>query len=77
MIRVELHGWEGLKGEVRLEGSRAVFSNDYARRLLEEMNVVEPGTVQRVTPEDGERYLRALPANFHGAYLRAVLVEDD
>jgi hypothetical protein len=30
---------EGVKGEVRLEGGRAVFSNDFARRLLDDMRV--------------------------------------
>jgi hypothetical protein len=77
-VRVELHGWDGLKGVVLLERGCAVFSNDCTRRLLEDMKVVEPGTDPRpVRPEDGERYLRALPANFHGAYLWAVLIEDD
>ena len=37
--------------------------------------IIEAGTTEVVWPEDGERYLRALPRALQGAYTAAVLVE--
>jgi hypothetical protein len=73
-VKAVLKTWQGKLGEVRLEGGRAVGSNARTRRLLEQTEITEPDTFKRLEPSDGERYLRALPANLSGAYASADLV---
>ena len=46
-----------------------------ARHWLDSTTIIEAGTTEVVWPEDGERYLRALPRALRGAYTAAVLVE--
>jgi len=74
-VKVELQTWTGKVGEVRLEHGRAVGSNAHIRRLIASTKIVEPETFDLLHPSEGERYLRALPAAFRGAYFVAVLVE--
>jgi hypothetical protein len=74
-VKVELHTWTGEVGEVRLEHGRAVGSNERTRHLIASTKIIEPETFDLLDPSEGERYLRALPAAFHGAYFVAVLVE--
>ena len=74
-VKVELQTWTGKVGEVRLEHGRAVGSNTHIRRLIASTKIVEPETFDLLHPSEGERYLRALPAAFRGAYFVAVLVE--
>jgi hypothetical protein len=73
-VKVELRTWAGAVGEVRLERGRAVGSNERTRQLIASTKIVEPETFDLLRPSEGERYLRALPAAFHGMYLVAVLV---
>jgi hypothetical protein len=73
-MQVVLKTWQGTQGEVRLEGGRAVGSNARTRRLLEQTEITEPDTLNTLEPSDGERYLRALPANLSGMYATADLV---
>jgi hypothetical protein len=75
-VKVELGIWTRKVGEVRLERGHAVGSNDPTRRLVASTKIIEPGTLELLRPSDGERYVRALPATFRGAYLVAVLAED-
>ena len=42
------------------------------RETLDGLMVLEPGTLRRVTPEEPEAWLRALPTEFRPVYLRAV-----
>jgi hypothetical protein len=74
-MQVVLKTRQGTRGEVRLEGGRAVGSNARTRRLLEQTEITEPGTLKTLEPSDGDRYLRALPDNLSGAYLLAVRVD--
>jgi hypothetical protein len=74
-VKVELRTWTGEVGEVRLEHGRAVGSNERTRHLIASTRIVEPETFDLLHPSEGERYLRGLPAAFHGTYLVAVLVE--
>lgn len=76
-MHVELRNQQGTVATVSLgRGGAAQASDAVNQRLLDDLAVVEPGSTDRLTPEDGERYLRALPANLRGSYLWAVLVED-
>jgi hypothetical protein len=74
VLQVVLKTWQGTQGEVRLEGGRAVGSNARTRRLLEQTESTEPDTLNTLEPSDGERYLRALPANLSGMSATADLV---
>lgn len=73
-MKVELQTWTGEVGEVRLEHGGAVGSNERTRHLIASTRIVESETFDLLRPGEGERYLRALPAAFRGAYLVAVLV---
>jgi hypothetical protein len=75
-VKAELGTWTRKVGEVRLERGHAVGSNERTRRLIASTKIIEPGTLELLRPSDGERYLRALPATFRGAYLAAVLAKD-
>jgi len=75
-MKVQLRTWTDDVGEVRLESGRAVGSNAHTRRLIASTKIIEPGTLELLRSGDGERYLRALPANLNGYYLTAVIVED-
>jgi hypothetical protein len=76
-VHVELRSQKGKVATVSIgRGGVARASDADNQRFLDELTVVEPGSTERVRPEDGERYLRALPANLRGSYLWAVLVED-
>jgi hypothetical protein len=81
-MRAEIIGWardvDGVvvKGTVTLdEDGHAVLSESLG--WMEDMLIVEPGNPERrLTLLDGERYIRALPANFaHGWYTAARVVE--
>jgi hypothetical protein len=76
-MKVQFYDLDGLIGTAGLrdDGSLHV-DNEGVRRMLEGTNIVEPGTMELLTPDLGERYLRALPATFRGVYLQASLVED-
>jgi hypothetical protein len=74
-VRVEIRSRGRLRGEVRLVDGRAVGSTPSVRRILDEIVVVEPGTLAVLDPADGERYLRALPAALGGSYLRVAFIE--
>jgi hypothetical protein len=88
-MRVDFHSYrllpdgsfeDTVTGCVRLDLSgRAVMDEGAERQLVStgDAAVIEPGTLALVKPEDGARYLRALPGNFAGStYVSAVLVED-
>lgn len=74
-MKVEIRGWRGKRGEVALVNGRAVGSTAAIRHWLDTTTIIEVGTTEVVWPEDGERYLRALPRALSGAYTAAVLVE--
>jgi hypothetical protein len=59
-------------GNVRLRDGRAVL--DEQIEWVKETLVLEPDNGRPLEPSDGERYLRALPANFDGPYTHAVLI---
>lgn len=74
-MHVDLRKQEGTVATVRLDDlgvARASTAENQA--FLDTFVVVEGG--ERIGPEAGERYLRALPANLRGSYFWAVLVED-
>lgn len=73
-VKVEMQTWTGEVGEVRLERGRAVGSNERTGHLIASTTIVEPETFDLLDPSEGGRYLRALPAAFHGTHLVAVLV---
>jgi hypothetical protein len=73
-MHVELRNREGVTGEVRVLDGVAVGSNLSTRRMLADVVIVEPGTLVRLTPTDGDRYLRALPHNIAGSYLWANMI---
>jgi hypothetical protein len=73
-MKAVLRTRHGKRGEIRFEKGRAVGSNARTRRLLEQTQITEPGTLKTLEPSDGERYLRALPANLSGMYATADLV---
>lgn len=58
-------------GSVYMRDGRVVF--DAGAAWIRRATVVDPKAKEVVTPDDGERYLRALPANFQGPYFHAVL----
>lgn len=74
---VELHNQEGLVGEITLSAAgRAVGLNGAAQSTIEDTKIFEPGDPPTLlTPEDGERYLRAMPFALAGSYFWAELVE--
>lgn len=72
MLRAELHNQEGVVGEVHVVDGVATPSNDLARRMMGEVEVVLPGP-RRVRPEDGEDYLRGLAISLRGTYFWAEL----
>ena len=77
MIHVEFkHYGHDDVGVIALDAdgvARADNSRDQA--FIDSTRVMEPGPTP-VTVRDGERYLRALPANFHGAYFWATFYAD-
>jgi hypothetical protein len=76
MVHVELRTYDGLTGKVELDDrGHARGSNAETRKLLDETVVVDLATFKPVKPSAGERYLRALPDTFRGAYFQAILVE--
>ena len=67
---------ERVTGIVSLDRAGEVHFDEGAERLRR-LTVVEPGNPKhRLFPEDGAAYLRALPANYRGSYVGAVLVDD-
>ena len=76
-MRVVLRSWGGPVGEVVLDPDGCARATDQrTREFLDAVTIVEPGTLEVVGPEDGERYLRALPAALSGSYFAADLVEE-
>ncbi len=55
----------------------AVADNQGDQAFIATTHVMEPDTVKPLSPNDGERYLRALPANFYNAYFQATFYDDD
>ena len=65
-------------GEIVLEVGVARATTVGLAELLETFPVVEPGNPdRRVTPEDGEAYMRAFVACYRSSYSPAVLIEDE
>ena len=60
-------------GRVTL-GPNGIVMDDGARSFLSDYFVVEPDTLVPLTPDDGERYIRALPSNLRGTYVWARLI---
>lgn len=80
-MKVELHTQDEVVGEITVgEDGVCVGSTATATSLMADLNVVEVGgrrgAPKRLTPQDGERYLRALPINVSGSYFWAEFVED-
>jgi hypothetical protein len=66
-----------LRGSVRLGEDGKVTFDPQVADIEELVVVLEPGNPDhRLTPEDGEAYLRALPSEFRSGYVSAVLIED-
>jgi hypothetical protein len=77
-MRVEFHNHDGLVGTAVVDsGGTVVVDTPNLERLLADTNVIEPGTFEKLTPGQGERYLRALPPAFRGMYFQAHLVDDE
>ena len=77
MIRVRLSSRGEHVGTVTLDANGvAVGDTGYAQGLIAETGVLEPGAVP-LRPADGERYLRAMPANFDNAYFWATFYDGD
>ena len=77
MIRVRLSSRGEHVGTVTLDANGvAVGDTGYAQGLIAEAGVLEPGVVP-LRPTDGERYLRAMPANFDNAYFWATFYDGD
>ena len=77
MIRVRLSSRGEHVGTVTLDANGvAVGDTGYAQGLIAETGVLEPGAVP-LRPTDGERYLRAMPANFDNAYFWATFYDGD
>ena len=61
-----------LVGAVELGvNGKAVPSNDTILELVDEVSVVERGTLQELTFEDGDRYILALQDAFRSPYFYA------
>lgn len=80
-MKVELHTQDEVVGEITLgEDGICLGSNAVATSLMADLSIVEVGgrrgAPARLTPRDGERYLRALPINVSGSYFWATLIED-
>ena len=58
-----------IAGELRYSGKAKAITEG------EGVRVIEPNTLDELTPDDGERWLRALPYTFHGYYLWAEVIE--
>ena len=72
MVEVRLFSQGEHTGTVTLdEHGVAVADTASVQAFIEQTGVMEPDTVTPLSPSDGERYLRAMPANFHGAYFWA------
>lgn len=73
-MRVEIY--QGAKnefvGRITLEDGKAVF--DEGASQYEDLFVYSEG--RRVTPEDGETYMRAFPQLFRSPYIWAYVIED-
>ena len=77
MIHVRLFSQGEPTGTVTLDANGvAVADNPADQAFIETTGVMEPDTVTPLRPSDGERYLRALPANFQGAYFSATFYAD-
>ena len=44
--------------------------------FVKEVGIAQPDTGKRLTPEDGEEYLKALPYEFRSPYLWAELIDE-
>ncbi len=76
-MKVEFHSWDGLIGTATLlPDGRIHIDSPRVKRLIASAQIVEPGTFELLTEDQGERYLRALPAVFRGMYLQASLIEE-
>lgn len=65
-------------GHVTLnDAGQAIISDDLLGLLRPDMRVREPGTGQFITPEDGERFIRALPILYRGTHVWAELTSAD
>jgi hypothetical protein len=73
-MQVTIKTPDGTRGVVTLKGGKAVYDKALTL-LLGSTKVFEPRTLEQLTPDDGERYLRALPYQFRSGYLWAVLEE--
>lgn len=62
-------------GTAYLFKDRKIAMDDAAQKIISYQDIIEPDTLEVLTPKDGERFMRALPHNISGAYLRAELVE--
>ena len=62
-------------GTAFLLTDKKITMDDAAKAIVSYQDIVEPDTLEVVTPKDGERFMRALPHNFSGSYFRAELVE--
>lgn len=74
-MRVELYTAEGKVGEYHLVADRVVATTPQAEKAIDGLTVVEPGTLAKLTTDDGERYLRALTVTLSGTYAWAKLVD--
>jgi hypothetical protein len=74
-VDVTLRTLRGEVGRLTLVGESVVADSDVARHVLEHNKIVEPATVIMLTPNNGARYLRAVPANLNGTYFWATLEE--
>ena len=76
-IKVRLSSRGTRVGTVTVDANGvAVGDTAYAQGLIAETSVVEPGAVP-LRPTDGERYMRAMPANFDNDYFWATFYDGD
>jgi hypothetical protein len=75
-MKVVLHTNSGEAGTLRLDGSNVVADSPAGESVLQHNVIVEPDTLVKLTPDKGERYLRAVPANLNGTYFWASIEED-
>lgn len=73
-MKVELHTQKGVVGEIVLRDGVAVSDDDTGQSVIASTSIVEAGNPPKpLRPDDGERYLRALPLCISGAYFWATL----
>ena len=75
-MRVDfINSHDAVVGSIELRGGSMQYTGS-AARALQNINVIEPTTFRKLTPKDGEAYMRAVAGMLNPPYFYARLVDD-